>query len=113
MQQKKIDEVKTKLDWGVPMESLDTINWSEFTKKVKNEGKQWLVIDGIAHDVTELMDHHPGGRGLLKAAIGRDVTKSFNGGIYYHSNAARNLMTGMRVAKVEGAVPEGLLATEE
>jgi len=77
MQQKKIDEVKATLNWGVPMESLDVINWSEFTKKVKNEGKQWLVIDGIVHDVSEFMDHHPGGRGFLKAALGRDVTKKF------------------------------------
>ncbi|KAJ3128316.1 hypothetical protein HK098_004725 [Nowakowskiella sp. JEL0407] len=113
MQQKKIDEVKKKLDWGVEMESLPLISWPEFTKKVKDEGEQWIVIDGIAHNVSKFMDDHPGGKGFLRAAIGRDVTKSFNGGIYFHSNAARNLMSSMRVAKVEGVAPSNLMATEE
>ncbi|KAJ1550121.1 hypothetical protein HK096_008650 [Nowakowskiella sp. JEL0078] len=113
MQQKKIDEIKKRLNWGVPLDSLSTISWPELTKKVKDEGKQWLVIDGIAFDVSKFINDHPGGKGFLRAAIGRDVTKSFNGGIYYHSNAARNLITSMRVAKVEGVAPSNLLATED
>ncbi|KAI8812898.1 hypothetical protein BJ742DRAFT_792190 [Cladochytrium replicatum] len=113
MQQKKIDEVKKKLDWGVPLEQLPVFTWAEFSSMVTDKGHLWLMIDNIAYDVSKFLDDHPGGRGFLKAAIGRDVTASFNGGVYFHSNAARNLMASMRVARIEGAAPENKTAIEE
>ena len=61
-----------------------------------------MIISGIVYDVTDFMDDHPGGKGFLKVSVGRDVTASFNGGVYNHANAARNLMTSMRYAILVG-----------
>jgi stearoyl-CoA desaturase (delta-9 desaturase) len=59
------------------------------------------------------MDDHPGGKGFLRASVGRDVTASFNGGVYDHANAARNLMQSMRYARLDGKVPETAVAKED
>ena len=52
---------------------------------------------GIIHDVTSFISGHPGGEQLIISAIGKDATEAFNGGVYYHSNASRNLMSNMRI----------------
>ncbi|KAH9263008.1 hypothetical protein BASA83_013687 [Batrachochytrium salamandrivorans] len=43
-----------------------------------------IVIGNDILDVVDFMDKHPGGRGFLKSSIGKDVTVSFNGGVYDH-----------------------------
>lgn len=48
-------------------------------------------MSGFIHDVTPLLDRHPGGRALLMLHIGKDATAAFNGGVYDHSNAAHNV----------------------
>ena len=50
-----------------------------------------MLVSGFIHDVTDLLDHHPGGKTLLTAYIGKDATAAFNGGVYDHSNAAHNV----------------------
>lgn len=112
MQQQKIDEIKKTLSWGVPLESLKTLTWKQYENEVES-GKFLVVIEGIVYNVEKFADQHPGGKGFLKAAVGRDTTQSFNGGIYDHSNAARNLLTTMRYAKLEGSAPSHLIAKEE
>ena len=59
-------------------------------------------VNTQAHDVTEFVreDKHPGGKKILIAHNGKDGTIGFNGGVYNHTNAARNLMSHMRVAKM-------------
>jgi stearoyl-CoA desaturase (delta-9 desaturase) len=113
MQEKKINDLKKKLNWGVPVEELPEWSWNEFISLVEKEGRQYLIVDHIVYDVGGFLDDHPGGRGFLKSSIGRDVTASFNGSIYYHSNAARNLSTQMRVGKMAEEVPEDAKAKEE
>ncbi|KAJ3410412.1 hypothetical protein HDV05_003823 [Chytridiales sp. JEL 0842] len=113
MQQKKIDMLKVKLDWGKPVEQLQVVTFETVEKEVKLNGKQLIIVDGIVYDVEKFMDDHPGGKGFLKAGVGRDMSASFNGGIYDHSNAARNLMSHMRWARLSGSVPEGMRAKEE
>ena len=61
-----------------------------------------VLIEGIVYDITTFMDEHPGGRGVVRAGIGKDMTTAFNGGVYDHSNAARNLMSRFRVAVIAG-----------
>ncbi|KAL6928535.1 hypothetical protein ACO0SA_003278 [Hanseniaspora valbyensis] len=56
-----------------------------------------VLIEGIIHDVTSFINGHPGGEQLIVSAIGKDATEAFNGGVYYHSNASRNLMANMRI----------------
>jgi stearoyl-CoA desaturase (delta-9 desaturase) len=48
------------------------------------------------------VSEHPGGKTLIKSAIGRDATGIFNGGVYEHSNAAHNLLSTMRVGVLRG-----------
>ncbi|TPX37506.1 hypothetical protein SmJEL517_g00529 [Synchytrium microbalum] len=112
MQEKKIDELKKKLNWGKPLDELPEWTWKEFALK-KDGGQNYLVVDKIVYNVHSFMEDHPGGRGFLKTSIGRDVSASFNGAIYFHSNAARNLATRMRIAKIVGEIPDDEKAKEE
>ncbi|KAJ3209655.1 hypothetical protein HDU67_006018 [Dinochytrium kinnereticum] len=113
MQQKKIDEVKKRLDWGVDVETLKVVGFEEVTREIEQTGRQLIIIDKIVYDVTKFMDDHPGGRGFLKAGVGRDMTEAFNGAIYDHSNAARNLMSHLRYARFRGDVPDDFKSKEE
>ncbi|XBW36015.1 hypothetical protein QEN19_001590 [Hanseniaspora menglaensis] len=56
-----------------------------------------VLIENIIHDVTSFIGGHPGGEQLIVSAIGKDATEAFNGGVYFHSNASRNLMSNMRI----------------
>ena len=50
-----------------------------------------ILVSGFIHDVSDLLDDHPGGRELLTKAIGTDATSPFFGGVYEHSHAAHNV----------------------
>ncbi|KAJ3064409.1 hypothetical protein HDU99_004469 [Rhizoclosmatium hyalinum] len=113
MQEKKIAEAKKKLDYGVAVEELPSLTFQEVKAKIAETGKQLLIISDVVYDVSKFMDDHPGGKGFLKASVGRDVTVSFNGGVYDHANAARNLMQSMRYARLEGTVPANAVAKED
>ncbi|KAI9346947.1 hypothetical protein BDR26DRAFT_892849 [Obelidium mucronatum] len=99
--EQEIQEAKKKLDYGVPLEDLPSLTVDEVKQEIERTGKQLLIISGVAYDVTTFIDEHPGGKGFMKASIGRDVTASFNGEVYDHANAARNLMASMRFARVQ------------
>ncbi|KAJ3381812.1 hypothetical protein HDU84_004852 [Entophlyctis sp. JEL0112] len=105
MQEKKIAQVKKTLNYGVPLDQLPVMTFEEVKITIKETGKQLLIISGVVYDVTKFMDDHPGGKSFLRISVGRDVTASFNGGVYDHANAARNLMSGMRFAVLEGSTP--------
>lgn len=100
-QQKKLDKWRSRLNWGVPIDQLPVIEFDDF-KEQAGLGRQLVVISGIVHDVTDFVDRHPGGRALIKSAVGRDGTAVFNGGVYQHSNGAHNLLATMRVAVIRG-----------
>lgn len=104
MIQKKIDGIKQSLDYGPDESSLPAYSWSEFTKKV-NQGKLWIILFNKVYDVTDFMDEHPGGKAFLKTSIGKDMSIAFDGGIYNHSNAARNLMSQFLVGKLSDTAP--------
>ncbi|KAG1424255.1 hypothetical protein G6F58_002474 [Rhizopus delemar] len=103
MQEKKIREEKSKLFYGVPLKDLPVYTWEEFQSLVLNENKKWILIEGVLYDVKNFMKEHPGGVKYLSTAIGKDMTTSFNGGIYNHSNGARNLLTSLRVGVLKNA----------
>ncbi|KAJ3167077.1 hypothetical protein HDU88_002414 [Geranomyces variabilis] len=113
MQAKKIDALKAKLNWGPPLETLPKVTFDEFKELVKIDGRQLLIIEGVIYNVEGFMDHHPGGRVFIKSGIGRDMTTAFNGGVYDHHNAARNLLSGFRFGVLDGAVPEVAKAKDE
>ncbi|CDO56531.1 hypothetical protein DV113_000937 [Geotrichum candidum] len=98
--QKKLDKWRSRLNWGVPIEQLPVIEFDEFKEQSKTRGL--VLISGIVHDVTDFVENHPGGRALIKSAIGKDGTAVFNGGVYLHSNAAHNMLATMRVSVIRG-----------
>ncbi|EOO00229.1 putative acyl- desaturase protein [Phaeoacremonium minimum UCRPA7] len=99
-QQKKLDKRRATLDWGTPIKQLPVITWDDFMATAK-EGNL-VVIAGIVHDVSSFISEHPGGKALIKSAIGKDATALFNGGVYDHSNAAHNLLSTFRVSVIRG-----------
>jgi stearoyl-CoA desaturase (delta-9 desaturase) len=98
-EQKKLDRLRSKLNWGTPLSSLPVWDKSEIVEKCKTEDGL-VIINGIVHDVSGYISEHPGGEPLLRASLGKDATKAFNGGVYLHSNAAHNLLATMRVAVI-------------
>ncbi|KAI1851022.1 hypothetical protein JX265_004554 [Neoarthrinium moseri] len=99
-EQKKLDRKLGRLDWGRPVHGLPVMEWDEFLEA--SQSRALIAVAGLAHDVTDFIDEHPGGKALIASAIGRDATALFNGGVYDHSNAARNLLAKYRVGIIRG-----------
>jgi len=103
MQQKLLDRKRAQLDWGVPLESLPVMEWEDYTEQCQN-GRDLIAVAGVVHDVTAFVKDHPGGRAMIRSGIGKDATAMFNGGVYFHSNAAHNLISTMRVGVIRGGM---------
>lgn len=101
MLEKQIVGLKKELKFGQSPEQLPVYSLQEFQEIVIREKKKWVILDGMVYDVQNF--NHPGGCKYLEFGLGRDMTKSFNGGVYNHSNAARNLLSSMRVASIQGS----------
>ncbi|KAH0389015.1 putative delta-9 desaturase, partial [Aureobasidium melanogenum] len=103
--QKKIDRKRAELDWGTPLESLPVMEWDDYVEQCKN-GRQLISVAGIVHDLSEsnFVNDHPGGKAMIRSGIGKDATAMFNGGVYFHSNAAHNLLSTMRVGVIRGGM---------
>lgn len=100
--QKKVDQKRAQLDWGIPISQLPVFSWDEYVAEVKLNGKALVAIAGVIHDVAPFVKEHPGGKALISSALGKDATAVFNGGVYEHSNAAHNLLSTMRVGIIQG-----------
>ncbi|PYH81131.1 hypothetical protein BO82DRAFT_375049 [Aspergillus uvarum CBS 121591] len=98
--QKKVDQRRARLDWGTPIADLPVLEWEEYVELAKD--RALVAVAGVVHDVSQFVEEHPGGRAMIKAGIGKDATAMFNGGVYYHSNAAHNLLSMMRVGVIRG-----------
>ncbi|ORZ35776.1 putative acyl-CoA desaturase [Catenaria anguillulae PL171] len=103
MQEKKLQALRHELDWGVATDSLPSWSTARFVEELRLNPSM-IVIEGVAHDVSLFIHDHPGGVGIVKPFLGKDATEAFNGRVYDHSTAARNLMAHLRVAKVVGSV---------
>jgi len=99
--QKKLDQKRARLDWGVPLDQLPVMEWDEYVDQAKN-GRGLVAVAGVVHDVTDFIKDHPGGKAMISSGIGKDATAMFNGGVYMHSNAAHNLLSTMRVGVIRG-----------
>jgi stearoyl-CoA desaturase (delta-9 desaturase) len=101
-QQKALEKKRSGLDWGAPLCQLPVVDWDDFRARCTDEGAMLVAIAGVIHDVSAFVVEHPGGKTLIKSAIGKDATALFNGGVYEHSNAAHNLLSTMRVGVLRG-----------
>jgi len=104
MIEKKLRQKKSTLSYGPAIESLPSWPLSQIESEKKD--KLLLIISGVVHDVTPFVtaNKHPGGKAILIQHNGKDVTKAFNGDVYNHTNAARNLMAHFRIARITSTV---------
>lgn len=100
--QQRVDDWNARIHWGKPLSELPVIDMDDYRETAKT--KPLILISGIIYDVTEWLPKHPGGKAILRSAIGKDATAMFNGGIYNHSRIARNLLDDMRVGIVRGGM---------
>ncbi|KAJ3110799.1 hypothetical protein HDU96_006261 [Phlyctochytrium bullatum] len=99
--EKKAQELRSKLDWGVDVSALPSWTMQEVSERVTNKGQELLVIDGFVLDVADFKEKHPGGAKILKGYYGKDATETFfNGSLNNHSQSARTYLAMLRVAKV-------------
>jgi stearoyl-CoA desaturase (Delta-9 desaturase) len=99
MQEKKILEKKNQYNWGPDKKTLREISLEEFSKRSKTE--ELILVDGFVYNVTKFKDSHPGGKGFITSYVGKDASVQFNGSIYNHSSAARNLLDTMADSKIK------------
>lgn len=58
-------------------EGVPKLTWSEVGKHNRQEDC-WVVLSDQVYDVTAYLNYHPGGRHILGALAGKDITPSFN-----------------------------------
>ncbi|AWU76203.1 hypothetical protein CAS74_000153 [Pichia kudriavzevii] len=104
--QKKLDEMRSKLNWGPQIADLPIWTKEEFKEKAAQK-KGYIIISGIVHDCSSFITEHPGGQALVRTSYGKDATVAFNGGVYAHSNAAHNLLSTLRVAVIKDSGANG------
>lgn len=95
--EKKLAKENNSIHWGPNVSELPIWDKDDYLHNLK-ENNNLVIISGIVHDVTGYITEHPGGQPLLKSALGKDATKAFTGGVYRHSNAAKNVLADMRIA---------------
>lgn len=100
--QQRLDDWNNKIHWGKPLGELPVIDMDDYRESAKT--KDLVLISGVIYDITAWIPKHPGGRSIIRAAIGKDATAMFNGGVYNHSRIARNLLDDMRVGIVRGGM---------
>lgn len=97
MQEKKILEKKKLYNWGPCKDNLPVINVNEFNKL--SETQDVMIIEDTVYTLKDFS--HPGGSKFINMYKGKDATKEFNGLIYNHSTAARNLLDTRAIFKIK------------
>jgi len=98
--QRKTEEEKRTIFKGTPIELLPYYSNDQLVDMIHNRGALLLTLDEIVYDVREFIKTHPGGKNFIQSYIGKDIAASFNGGVYSHSNAAKNLLQTLRCGRL-------------
>eukprot|EP01087_Luapelamoeba_hula_P012897 TRINITY_DN364_c0_g1_i1.p1 TRINITY_DN364_c0_g1~~TRINITY_DN364_c0_g1_i1.p1 ORF type:complete len:702 (+),score=115.94 TRINITY_DN364_c0_g1_i1:233-2338(+) len=98
MQEKALALERNALHWGPPASTLPSYTMDQ-VKEMCKSGEKLMVCEGFVHDVRHFIEVHPAGAKIMRPYMGKDITKQFNGGVYNHSNAARNMLHTLRIAK--------------
>ena len=93
--------VKVPLDQET-IDSLPTIPLSTVQHPTgEYKGRLLVTHDGIVYDVTEFVNHHPGGRDLLLTATGLDLSHFFNNyTVHGNTDKAANWLSSMAIGKL-------------
>jgi predicted NAD/FAD-binding protein/cytochrome b involved in lipid metabolism len=84
------------------VDSLPTLPISEVSNPTgENKGKLLVSHEGVIYDVTEFVNHHPGGKDLLLTAKGLDLGHFFdNYTVHGNSDKAAGWLQSMAIAKL-------------
>ena len=103
MRQKKLLQEKQSVDYGVNIATLPIWTMDEYQTELSlnNDNNNYVIFNDVVHSIpNEFILKHPGGPNMIKSRIGKDITNVFNGDIYNHSNAARNILSHYRIARI-------------
>jgi len=95
-----LDKEKERINWGKESDELPEMTIEEVETRTRN-GDLLIIIEDVVHNVSSFLNLHPGGSKFLKYYAGKDATLAFNGKVYDHSNAGRNLKRKLRIAKLK------------
>jgi len=101
MAQKDLEKRKAKYFWGKAFNELPALTRAKVEQMAKENGDHIVIIDNTVYDLSSFEERHPGGTKILASYWGKDSTSAFNGGVYNHSFAARNVLDTLRVARIE------------
>ncbi|SCV99413.1 LAFE_0A02630g1_1 [Lachancea fermentati] len=65
----------------------------------------WVVIDGYVYDLTDFIDVHPGGRAIIEANAGKDVSKVFDP-LHAPDVIEKYIAPEKRLGPLDGQMPE-------
>jgi len=102
MQLKELKKEQDGLRRPPSTNTLPVVDWKTFQDQARS--RPLVLIAGFIHDMTDFTDEHPGGRNFLLAAIGKDASAEFFGGVYDHSNSAHNVLAELRVGILRGGL---------
>jgi len=80
---------------------------SEYTReevsKHNNEKSCWIIVDSVVFDVTDFLDAHPGGAGIILQLAGKDATEAFYG---FHRQEVLQKYKMYRIGNIKGEKPK-------
>lgn len=84
-----------------------TLTRVEVAQAAQRQRRALVVVDNRVYDLTDFVLVHPGGRGVILEAIGRDASLAFHGAA--HSAAAARVLAQYAIGDVarEDAVTPG------
>lgn len=118
MQKKKLDKAMAAMWWGPSDESLPTYTWEQIRSENKEaaaagHSKLLMVVDEYVVDGANFVAEHPGGQKIMEAYVSKDASAAFNGKVYDHSDAARNLLQTLRVGKLAANIAKPVDALDD
>ncbi|KAL6074631.1 Acyl-CoA desaturase [Balamuthia mandrillaris] len=119
MKEKQLIRERERLHWGPPEETLPYYTEEQVAQLCsRKEGgsaeekeeeelrrEKLIIVDGYVHEVSQFMEEHPAGAAIMKPYLGKDASQAFNITVYNHSNAARNILQTLRIARVKPSSP--------
>jgi cytochrome b involved in lipid metabolism len=74
--------IRRKEPFVKPKKIMDS---QDFEERV-NKGEKLMILDDLVLDVSEFINHHPGGKFFIVHCIGTDISKYFYGGYSLENN---------------------------